>query len=96
MKKFKNFLGRGTAPETPPPCRLRRLDSRVFGARPATPNVPVALTPMCGSGHFEDNCKLHRIDLPSCTVVVFVFFRKIIAVELPYLLLVVKDTTQQC
>jgi len=51
---------------------------------------------MCGSGHFEDNCKLHRIDLPSCTVVVFVFFRKIIAVELPYVLLVVKDTSQQC
>ena len=34
-EKFINFLGRGT----------RCLDSRVFGARPATPNVPVALTP---------------------------------------------------
>ena len=38
-------MGRGTAPpQTPPSRRLRRLDSRVFGARPA--NVPVALTPM--------------------------------------------------
>ena len=33
-------------PQTPPPRRLRRLDFRVFCARPATPNVPVALTPM--------------------------------------------------
>ena len=46
-EKFINFLGRGTAsPHTLPPRRLRRLDSRVFGARPSTPNVPVALTPM--------------------------------------------------
>ena len=43
-EKFINFLGRGTAPpQTPPPRRLRRLDSRVFVARPATPDVPVAL-----------------------------------------------------
>jgi len=41
-EKIINFLGRGPHP----PRRLRRLDSRVFGARPATPNVPVALTPM--------------------------------------------------
>ena len=46
-EKFINFLGRGTAPpQTHLLRRLRRLDSRVFGARPATPNVPVALTPM--------------------------------------------------
>jgi len=46
-EKFVNFLERGTAPpQTTPPRRIRRLDSRVFGARPATPNVPVALTPM--------------------------------------------------
>ena len=38
MKKIINFLGRGTAlPQTPAPRRLRRLDSRVIGARPATP-----------------------------------------------------------
>ena len=44
--KIINFRGRVTAPpQTPPSRRLRRLDSRVFGARPATPNVPVALTP---------------------------------------------------
>jgi len=37
-EKFINFLGRSTAPlQTPPPRRLRRLDSRVFGTRPATP-----------------------------------------------------------
>ena len=49
-EKFINFLGRGTAPpQTRPSRRLRRLDSRVFGARPATPNVPVALTPMFNS-----------------------------------------------
>ena len=48
-EKFINFLRRGTAPpQAPAPRRLRRLDSRVFGARPATPNVPVALTPMAG------------------------------------------------
>jgi len=47
IEKFINFLGRGAAPPQTPPLRcLRRLDSRVFGARPATPNVPVALTPM--------------------------------------------------
>jgi len=46
-EKFINFLGRGTAPsQNPTPRRLRRLDSSIFGARPATPNVPVALAPM--------------------------------------------------
>jgi len=52
-EKFVNLLGKGTAPsQTPPPRRLRRLDSRVFGARPATPlNVPVALTPLAGNQH---------------------------------------------
>ena len=50
-EKFINFLGRGIAPpQTHPSRRLRRLDSRVFGARPATPpNVPAALTPMTQS-----------------------------------------------
>jgi len=38
IEKFINFLGRCTAPPQTPPLRcLRRLDSRVFGARPATP-----------------------------------------------------------
>ena len=43
-EKFINFQGSGTAPpQTTPPRRLRRLDSRVFGAWPATP-------PQCSSG----------------------------------------------
>jgi len=44
--KIHKFSGKGHSPSPgPTPRRLRRLDSRVFGARPATPNVPVALTP---------------------------------------------------
>ena len=60
-KKFINFLGRGiTPPRLHPPCRLWRLDSRFFGARPATPNVPVALTPMAfimGISQFYLSCR---------------------------------------
>ena len=43
-EKYIHFLGRGTAPpQISPPRRLRLLDFRVFGARPATP-------PQCPSG----------------------------------------------
>jgi len=44
MKNSTKFFWEGGQP--PLPRRLRRLDCRVFGARPATPNVPVALTPI--------------------------------------------------
>jgi len=63
-EKFINFLRRGTAPpQTHLLRRVRRLDSRVFGARPATPHVPVALTPMVDVRGV--NCYLDSTELSS-------------------------------
>jgi len=56
-EKCINFLGRGTtAPQTSPPRRsysLRRFDSRVFGAQPATPQCSSGVD---ASGSRESFC----------------------------------------